>query len=160
MFKHLVVKSCAVMLLLGVQLGHVQAATPSHTKAAEELLSVMQADKNYNQAVEQLVDMQMRQNPAMTQFRDVMLEFFNKYMSFSSLKAEMAGLYADAFTEDELKSITAFYRTAHGQKMLDKAPELLRSGAEVGARRVQENMGELQNMIRARMQEQGQLEAN
>jgi len=44
---------------------------------------------------------------------------------------KLAEVYAETFTEQELKDILAFYRTPTGQKMVAKTPELSRRGQEM-----------------------------
>ena len=48
----------------------------------------------------------------------------------------------------ELKELTAFYETPTGKKTIEKMPQLMAQGAQIGAARVQENMAELQAMIK------------
>jgi hypothetical protein len=79
-----------------------------------------------------------------------MMEFFNKYTSYDSLKLELAEAYSKAFTTAELKEINAFYASDVGQKVVQKMPQLMAEGAQMGISRVQENIGELQDMIKAK----------
>ena len=44
---------------------------------------------------------------------------------FSELVDEMAKMYADAFTQQELKDILNFYQTPTGKKLLDQQPKLV-----------------------------------
>jgi len=119
----------------------------SHTAAAIELLDAMQLDITFEKTIESTVDMQVKGNPAITPYRKVMLDFFSKYMSWSSLKDEMAQIYVDAFTIQELKELTAFYKTPIGKKWALLMPQLMTKGGELGMKRVQDNMAELQMMI-------------
>lgn len=118
-------------------------------KEAESLLSVMGMGKALEQTIEQMLTLQLQQNPSLGPFKQVMLKFFNKHMSYDSLKDDMAGIYAEAFTVQELKELNAFYRTATGQKTIQKMPELMQKGGQLGIKRVQDNMPELQQMIKA-----------
>ena len=52
-----------------------------------------------------------------------------------------------AFTEAEFKELLAFCKTPVGRKMLKQMPQLMEQGAQVGAKRVQEHMAELQQML-------------
>lgn len=118
-----------------------------HLVAAHELLRAMLVDKTLGESIEKMVDVQIQQNPSIAPFRKVMLEFFSKYMSWESLKDDMAEIYAEEFSIQELKELTAFYRTPTGRKAALLLPQLMSKGAELGMRRVQEHMPELQQMI-------------
>lgn len=119
----------------------------SHRKAAEELLKAMEVDKQVEAAITQMLDLQTKSNPQLAPLRDTMKKFLNKHMSWDSLKDDMITIYADAFSEEELNQILAFYRTPVGKKMVQKAPELMAKGMQLGVRRVQENQEELRRMI-------------
>ena len=77
-----------------------------------------------------------------------MMKFFQKHMSWESLEFEFIYIYSQAFTAQELKELTAFYETPTGKKTIEKMPQLMAQGAQIGAARVQENMQELQAMIK------------
>jgi hypothetical protein len=124
----------------------------SHRKAAEDLLMVMGVDTQMQASIDQTLDLQAKANPQLTRFRPAMKKFFAKYMSWDVLKDDFIKIYTDAFEEDELKEIKAFYETPIGKKMVKKMPELMSKGMQLGASRVQQNMPELQQMIQEEAQ--------
>jgi uncharacterized protein len=141
-----------IPLFLAVVTVLVSAATSaadqkSHRKAAEDLLKVMNVDKQMQTAMDQMLDLQVKSNPQLAPFKDVMKRFFAKHMSWDSLKDDFITIYAEAFTEDELKQITTFYQTPTGKKMVEKLPELMSKGMQLGAKRVQDNQAELRQML-------------
>src|SRR5438105_3690273 len=85
-------------------------------QASYELFDSMQIEKIYNETIEATVDLQIKQVPQLAKYRPTLLKFFSKYMSWNGLKDEMARLYSSEFTVEELKEITAFYKTPTGQK--------------------------------------------
>ena len=115
--------------------------------AANELFLAMQLEKTFSNSIEMMMDLQIRQNPKIAPFRKVMMDFFSKYMSWDSLKDDMAKIYMAEFTTQELKELTAFYKTPVGVKAALKMPQLMNKGGELGMKRVQEHMTELQKMI-------------
>jgi hypothetical protein len=119
----------------------------SHRKAAEELLKVLNMDKQLQSAIDQTLDLQIKANPGIAEYRDVMKKFFSKHMSWDSLKEDIITIYTDAFTEEELNEITKFYKTPVGKKLVEKNPELMGKGMQLGVKRVQENQGELRQML-------------
>lgn len=65
--------------------------------------------------------------------------------------AEMAPLYAETYTVDELRQLAAFYASPLGQKMLASTPKLMVRGMEIGNRlmlpRIQKLMEQAANSV-------------
>ncbi|WP_197231151.1 DUF2059 domain-containing protein [Novipirellula artificiosorum] len=143
----------------GVAADAAPAAEPpsdSHTAAAEVFLEAMNMKEMTQETIDQMLEMQVQQQPQLEMFKDVMKGFLHKHLSYDSLKGEMIDLYKTEFTEEELKQLTDFYRTPLGKKAVQKLPILSAKGAQIGMQRVQANMGELQQAIMERtMQMQG-----
>ncbi|MBF0220021.1 MAG: DUF2059 domain-containing protein [Gammaproteobacteria bacterium] len=109
------------------------------------------------QSIEQMLDVQIQQNPALADYRQVMLDFLNKYVSYESMRPQLVRLYTEAFSAAELKEINAFYMTSTGKKTLKMMPEMMAKGALISASLIQSNMSELQAMLaaeEARLQQQ------
>jgi hypothetical protein len=51
-----------------------------------------------------------------------------------------------------LRELNIFYASPVGRKVVDKLPELMKQGAQLGAARVQANLPELQAMIQAEVE--------
>ena len=125
----------------------VRADEATHRAAAEALLNNMEMDKLMSQSVDQMLGMQMQQNPAIAPYQAQMKAFLSKYMSWPAMKDDMVKIYVAEFTEPELKELNAFYQTPLGKKTVQKMPTLLAKGAELGQKRVQEHLPELQAAI-------------
>lgn len=130
------------------------AVSAKQRQAAEELLQVMHMEENMNKSIDQMVTMQVQQRPDMKSVEPELRTFMTKHMSWATLKDDMVQLYAAEFTEKDLRSLTAFYKSAAGQKLLDKQPELLRATMQMGQQRLQQNIPELQQLIEKKMQSQ------
>jgi hypothetical protein len=143
--------AAALACLVGVAADFAPAqGAPDNEKqvaAAMELFKTMHLDEMFGQMMQNSVDMQIKANAQITPFRQVMLDFFSKYMSWDAMKDDMAKIYVEEFTLQELKDLTAFYKTPTGQKAALRLPELMNKGADLGMRRVQEHMPELQKAI-------------
>ncbi|MEP6821545.1 MAG: DUF2059 domain-containing protein [Chthoniobacterales bacterium] len=126
-----------------------KAVGGSHYKAAEEMLTILDTPNLLKQSIDQMVTIQVQQSPAMAPFEGIMRQFFAKYMSWESLKPDLIQLYMDEFSETELNDINKFYQTPAGKKMVGKLPSLMAKGAQLGARRMQEHMPELQAAVEA-----------
>ncbi len=133
--------------------------TDSHGKAVERFLSVMKMEETTKQTIDQMLAMQIQQNPQMAEFSDVMKTFLQKHLSFDAIKGDMIKLYKDNFTEAEIDQLTDFYQTPVGKKAAEKLPMLAAAGAQIGGQRVQANMAELQAAMAKRQAElQSELE--
>jgi uncharacterized protein len=139
---------CTLMIVVVFgQMPAVRASDATHRAAAEALLNLMDMDNLMSQSIDQMLDMQVKQNPAIGQFKDQMKTFLAKYMSWASMKEDMIKIYTDEFTEQELKELLAFYQTPLGKKTVQKMPKLMAKGAELGQQRVQQHLPELQQAI-------------
>ena len=65
--------------------------------------------------------------------RDSYKTWFTEDLDHKSLSEDIVKLYAETFTVDELKKLTAFYKTAIGVKALKAFPKLMAEGANLGA---------------------------
>jgi hypothetical protein len=115
---------------------------------AGKMLDSMGMETVLGQAIETTLDEEIRQQPNLTPYKGVMLEFFRKYMSYKSLRPELVELYANEFSAAELKEMRTFYETPTGKKAIEKMPVLMSKGSQIGVRRVQENMPELEQMMK------------
>lgn len=127
--------------------GSLHADRASHEAATKKLFDAMHMEETTAKTLKQINDQQVEANPTIAPYREIMLEFMNKYISWASLESEMTKIYMEAFTEDELNELAAFYATPTGQKAIKSMPELLVKGAAIGEQRVQEHMPELQQKI-------------
>lgn len=119
----------------------------SHYDAAKELLETMEIGNMLNDGIDQMLALQLEQNPGLQPYRDVFKTFLSKYMNEEAIMEDLIAIYADVFTETELKEITAFYRTETGKKTLKYQVELFQRGAQIGEQKVQEHLPELEEMI-------------
>ncbi len=123
------------------------------TEAAEALLELMDMQTILAQSTDQMLDLQIKQNPALAPLRSTMRKFMDTYVSWSALKQDIIAMYAEAFDKAELEQMIVYYRSDVGQKSVKTMPELMKKGAALGAKRVEENLPELQKMLMDALQE-------
>jgi uncharacterized protein len=139
------------MLLLGA--GRVSAQhTPEHMAAAMDLMQAMNVEQTLAASIETVLHSQIQNHPDFRQFEGTMRAFFTRYMSWESLRDRYAAIYADAFTEAELREMAAFYRTPVGQKLSRATPDLMARGGALGEEAVRAHLPELQEMIMRQVQ--------
>lgn len=134
----------AVLLLAGAD------PAPAHRDAAAELLQVMDLERTMMAAATAIVDSQIAQMPALGLYRDVIVEWAGKCLTWENVGPRMVDLYAQTFEENELREMIAFYRTPVGRKALAEMPALMQQGAAIGAEVAREHLSELEAMIDAR----------
>ena len=100
------------------------------------------------QMAEELIGVQVRSNPNLAKYQDVMKEFFNKKVNYEILKKEMAEIYINEFSEKELELLVEFYQTDIGQKATEKMPLILQKSMMLGERVVSEELPALEEMIK------------
>ena len=141
--------SKVIVLITALGVSSMSLADAASEKEAEKLLNMVGTQEVMEQSMSQMLDIQLQQNPALAPYKGVMMEFLNENMSYESLKPELIKMYSEEFTSSELREINAFYSTDVGKKSIEKMPTLMMQGGQLGATRVQENIGDLQAMIQA-----------
>ena len=136
------------VLLMGAAAAFAGEAT--HRKNSIKLLELLNIDKGLDQAVESMVAAQVRQSPQMGLYEEELRTFYMKYLSWSSLKEDMAKLYMAEFSEKELKELIAFYETPTGRKAVKSQTNLTKMTMLMQQRRVKENSDELKAMLEAK----------
>ncbi len=126
---------------------------PSHKEAAAELFKVLGANESTVASAMGFVDVMLQDKLELKPYRDVMLKWMEKTLSEERLAARMIDLYAEAFSEEEIRDLLAFYKTPTGKKTLEKMPILIQEGAQIGMDLAKENQAELLELVGARRRE-------
>lgn len=122
----------------------VHADEQAHRQLAEELLVSMQVDKNLpairqilvNAILTPLVEGQMRIDPGEAQqLVQKISDLFAQEFTWDKLKQDYTNLYAEMFSDDELRALIAFFKTPAGKKYVERSPELARKSMEIGQRK-------------------------
>ena len=136
--------ACLATGLLAALPARAQSPSPDAIAAAQELMTAMKATDQIK-AILPLVMQSLK--PAIVQgrpeverdFDDIsrrLLEAFNARVN--EVIALGATIYARNFTVDELRELTAFYRSPLGQKVQQKLPTVMQESMAMGARFGQE----------------------
>ena len=128
-----------------------QAAwSPSHVAAVEELLGLMDMERNMMIGLEMAMQEQS-DDPEMASLEPVIRQFMAKYLRWEDLKPQFVELYAGTYTEAEIRGLIQFYRTPLGQKVIASEPTLMAKATQIGQQQVQEHMAELVQMLMEHM---------
>lgn len=92
--------------------------------------------------------------PDPDRFFDIFMEEFIGEFT-ASMQAQAAPIYLNAYSDEELAGIAAFYKTDAGQAMLRKAPELMMAGAQLGERAGLEAGEKVADRVAERLETEG-----
>jgi hypothetical protein len=133
-----------IFISVAASLAH---ADNESVKQAEILLNSIDMNTVLQKTIDQAINVQLQQNPAMSPYKKVLTQFFEKYMSYASMKPFLLQMYGDTFTADELRELNKFYASPVGRKSLRVMPDLMAKGGQYGAQQVRSHMTELQAMF-------------
>ena len=150
---------CTALLLAG----SLYADADSHKKAAIELLKAAQTDKMVDDMIEQMKQMMSsmptqpgiteKQKATMDSYQKKVMDLVSGELSWGKMENEFADAYAKAYTEDELKGLTEFYRSPLGQKLLEKSPKLMEESMMIPQKHIQAIAPQVQEIMMKMAQE-------
>ena len=161
--KTLTVAFLAALLSVNGWIAYGQDA--ARTKLAEQLLDEMNMKGTVEQTfamVKKMIPAQMEQakkampmgdqDEATTKKRqqrfdkmtDKMMDIVAKEMSWEAMKDDYVAVYAETFTEEELKGLIEFYKSPAGRAFAKKQPELMERSMKLGQKRMLQVMPKIQ----------------
>lgn len=84
----------------------------------------------------------------LNRFQDEVYKVLDEALGWESMKSEYARLYAEAFTEEEIDGMLAFYRSPAGRAMVAKTPQLMQATSEISQRRLAAIAPQVQDLTR------------
>ncbi len=117
-------------------------AGEAEQRAANELLDTARFEKVMDGSINAAVQMLKQMDPKMDNHEATVRKFYNEHIA-ESFRKDVVDMYAEIFTEKELKDITAFHKTRTGQKALEMMPEIMQRSMQIAQTRLMQNMGEL-----------------
>ena len=155
MNRHTATAVIVSSLLLGPASGAGEAEA---RRAAEELLLLTGVDKTLDGLRAQMtrmieaqtasVEMTPEIRERMQGLRERLLDVLFEELSWERLRDGYVDLYAETFSEEELRGLLAFYRTPLGRSFLEKMPRLVTRSMELGQSRAQKAYPRIQEIIR------------
>jgi hypothetical protein len=148
----------AACLLFGP--AYPQSLSPEAAAAARELVEAARTTEQFKTLLplmlQQMKPVVVQDRPEVERDYDkivpLLMELANRQVG--EFAEEVAALYARNFTTEEIRQVTAFYRSPTGQKFLDKTPvvaqESMAMGQKFGQRIVQELQGRMREELRKR----------
>ena len=104
-----------------------------------KLFSIMGVDQQMNagfEAMLPIVDQQASQlnlSPsAKEELKNIYISWFNHDIDREEIKRKAIQLYAETFSEEEIRELIVFYQSSVGRKFLKETPRLTKMGARIG----------------------------
>jgi hypothetical protein len=94
-------------------------------------------------------------NEGKEELKDIFRSWFNEDIDRSKMMNEMKKLYSQTFTDDEISTITKFYQTPVGARFLEKSPQLMQLGAQIGMKEAQSKQIKLMERVKPFMEKHG-----
>lgn len=138
---------CTTALLFVLTPALVMADDASHRQQVETLFRLTQMEKKIKESVDNVLQLQLRQNPQLQKNSKELEAYLQKYIGWQALKDDLADMYLRTFSEAELEQINAFYITPAGQKVINVVPQLVQQRNQIAMMRLQKNIGELQQIM-------------
>lgn len=139
------IAAALLLVWLSPQIAGADAA--AHRAAVERLFTLTRLQQKIDESVQTVAALQLQQNPELARHRDAITEFLEQYIGWNALHEDLVQMYLQAFTEQELETINAFYSTEAGQKIITTVPELVTERNRLAMQRLQEHMAEFNAIV-------------
>jgi len=124
--------------------GFAHAYTDSQIETAEKLLVTMKVDEqmlggfeSMLPIVNQLADNLRLNDEETVELKNIYRDWFNNDLDREGLKRQIAVVYAQTFTVDEMEDVIRFFESPTGKKLVEKSPSLTQKGAQLGMNEAQ-----------------------
>ena len=157
--KRLILSAVIVACLFTVV---ARAEEDVRSQLAGQLLGLMDVEKNLKQSLDMVRTMQMEQIKKMTPpgqdaakaqaMQAKIMDVMTKEMSWEKLRGDYVAIYAETFTEEELRGMVEFYQSPVGRKLIEKTPELMRRSMMITQKQMTDLMPKVQEAVREAQQ--------
>ncbi len=148
-------------LMASLCLHSARADAVSKTRKVHEMLTAMHLEETTNrleQAQEERIESMSQQQLAglvldgdqkksYSEFREKVVALLRGAASWKALEPDILKLYSDAYSEEEIDGILAFYRTPVGRTMLAKTPQLTDQSIAISQRRMADLAPRIQALV-------------
>jgi len=145
--KPVLLASLLALVWLAPQIAGADAE--SHRAAVERLFTLTQLQQKIDESVQTVAALQLQQNPELLPHRDALEAFLEQHIGWGAIHEDLVQMYLQAFSEQELETINAFYSTPAGQKVITTVPELVQQRNRLAMQRLQQHISELQAIMAA-----------
>lgn len=149
----LAVLTAGLLLLGAAARAETPAHTPEHLAAARELVTLVSPTGALEAQARALAG-QLVSDPRLAAYEDVFHQWLMDIGNPENVHNAIAGLYADHFTEGELRDIIKFYKSKTGRKVVQEMPSLTEQSIRLGEEWAFRSLPKLVEMLRERHAEE------
>jgi len=141
------ISSTVVAVAILLCFGQASAIEPDNRKAAEELLTLTNVEKNLadmRAQIGQMMTAQLQSTNVPENMRDKLAHFQKQLMdtifeelAFAKMKPVYVDIYSSTFTAEELSGLVSFYKSPVGRAYANKLPALMKRMMEVAQTKMQ-----------------------
>jgi hypothetical protein len=143
----------ALLLCCAVPAAAQPEPSPGEVAAARDLLEASRTRENFIKAMELGME-QGGMGELTPRVRQVLRDFMEEHFRYEDMEPEFIRVYADTFTEQELRDLAAFYRTPLGQRVVETLPDITAASQRIAMERMQGVMPQLMQAIMEAMEEE------
>lgn len=151
--SQIVKRALVGVCLLALWCTRAGADEASHKQAVIDLLDALKLKQSMTGGAEAMADAMVQGNPQLEPYRDVLIKWATKTMTWDAMLPELIVVYQQALTESEIREMIVFFKTKTGEKWVSVMPDLMRNGSAIGAKIGQAHQDELLQMVNARTEE-------
>lgn len=146
--------AAALLLCAAVPADAQQEPTPGELALVREFMEVSRMRETMARTMEAMLESGLGEEEEVTPgFTDALREFMAEHFRFEAMEPGFTRMYADLFTEDELRALIAFYRTPAGQRMVELTPEISVRTQQITNEVLEEAMPALMELMMGLMEE-------
>lgn len=139
-----------------------RADDASKTAKIHEFFKVAKMDQLSSQTAQRMID-QMKsgavqqllgvsvtadQQQKLDQFTQRLGKIISDALNWNDLEPQYTKLYADAYTEEQIDDLLAFYKSPTGQVMVEKLPTLMQQANAITQQRMATAIPQIQELLR------------
>lgn len=146
-------KSFIILLLIALP---ILSFAAEKERLAEEMMKLTEMEKLVDPIIVQMKKMQaqiMTKYDISEENRDKIIQFQKRInskilteLSWDKMKNDYIKLFADVYTEEELKGIVEFYKSSIGQSLIKKQPQIMQKSMAIAQNKVQSLIPEIRRM--------------
>ncbi len=130
----------------------------AHKAKAIKLLKLLELEATIQKTLDHYLNTLLSQGDEMLAYKDIMLNFLTKHLTWEKLKDGYAKIYLESYTESELSDLVNFYKSKTGQKTIKLQSEIMIKSSTLAQEIVLANISELQTLISIKEQEANSLD--
>jgi hypothetical protein len=156
-YMKLLIKTLLIVLILATT---SCADNASHRASAEEFLLAMKTDKMMKPVMKEMENMMVNvskqmgipeeESDLLNRHMSRMLKLIEDEFGWDKIKDDFITAYQETYTEDELRTFTAFFKSPAGQIYTDKMPLLMKKTMEITQKNMPAIMEKMQ-VLQAQM---------